>query len=65
MNRLVPFLSATLLASAVHADEVGHFSPGVASIRDFSLPDPGLYGVVYNHFYWSSRLNDAGGGTSA
>jgi hypothetical protein len=61
MNRLVPFLIATLLASAVRADEIGHFSPGVASIRDLAMPDPGFYGVVYNHLYWSGRLNDAGG----
>jgi hypothetical protein len=61
MKRLLPILLASLVATGARADEVGHFSPGVASIRDFSLPDPGFYGVVYNHFYWSGRLNDASG----
>ncbi|MEJ2109435.1 MAG: hypothetical protein P8Z37_05885 [Acidobacteriota bacterium] len=38
-----------------------HFSPGVAGIRDFIVPEPGFYGIVYNYLYTSDRLNDADG----
>src|SRR5687767_10618299 len=57
-------LSAILFActGVVEAQqEVGHFAPGVLNIRDFSVPDPGFYGVVYNYFYSTDRLNDDNG----
>src|SRR5687768_5928560 len=57
-------LLAILLASSgvIEAQqEVGHFAPGVLNIRDFALPDPGFYGVVYNYFYSTDRLNDDNG----
>ena len=38
-----------------------HFSPGVANIRDYSEPPPGLYLVVYNYGYQTDRLNDDDG----
>ena len=41
--------------------EIGHYAPGVLSIRDFSMPAPGFYGVLYNYGYYSNRLNDADG----
>ena len=41
--------------------EVGHFAPGVLNIRDFAMPDSGFYGVVYNYFYSTNRLNDDNG----
>jgi hypothetical protein len=43
------------------AAEIGHFNPGVANIRDYALPSPGFYGVLYNYGYSTSRLNDANG----
>jgi hypothetical protein len=41
--------------------EIGHYAAGVLSIRDFSMPAPGFYGVLYNYGYYSKRLNDADG----
>ena len=38
-----------------------HFSPGVPSVRDFIVPEPGLYGIVYNYLYTTDRLNDSNG----
>lgn len=38
-----------------------HFSPGVASIRDYTMPEPGFYGVLYNYMYTTDRLNDNNG----
>jgi hypothetical protein len=38
-----------------------HFSPGVSSIRDFTVPEPGFYGAVYNYVYTTDRLNDSDG----
>ena len=39
----------------------GHFAPGVANIRDYMVPEPGFYGVLYNYWYSSDRLNDSNG----
>ena len=41
--------------------EVGHFAPGVLSIRDFTMPEPGLYGALYSYKYRTTRVNDANG----
>ena len=43
------------------AAEIGHFAPGVLGIRDFAVPEPGSYGVLYNYYYSTDRLNDADG----
>jgi hypothetical protein len=46
-------------SSAVHAQ--AHFVAGVASIRDYAMPDEGVYGVVYNYGYVTDTLTDNGG----
>jgi len=48
-------------AANIRGGEIGHFVPGVASIRDYTLPPPGFYGVVYNYGYTTDRLNDGNG----
>jgi hypothetical protein len=55
----VSCLAAALLTA--HAGEIGHFAPGVPNIRDFAMPGPGFYGVLYNYGYTTDRLNDSGG----
>ncbi len=53
-----------LLISAgfgVYASETGHFSPGLPNIRDFYVPAPGFYGILYNYGYMSDQLNDCDG----
>ena len=55
---------ATCLAAVLatsQAGEIGHFTPGVPSIRDFAMPEPGFYGVLYNYGYATDRLNDQHG----
>ena len=52
---------AALAACAADAAEIGHFAPGVLGVRDFVVPEPGLYGVLYNYYYSTDRLNDADG----
>jgi hypothetical protein len=54
---VVPILSVGSAA----AGEVGHFVPGVPNIRDFAMPGPGFYGVVYDYWYATDRLNDLNG----
>lgn len=54
---------ARFATTAGYASEIGHFAPGVANIRDFVVPDPGLYGAIYNYGYMSNRINDANGNT--
>jgi hypothetical protein len=66
-TRIRNFLAAALvgalaLTTAVaRAGTVGHYTPGILDIRDYAVPDPGFYGIVYNYYYTSDRLNDAGG----
>jgi hypothetical protein len=63
--RSVTALTLAVLSMAIaftaHASEVGHFSPGVPNIRDFFVPEPGFYGIVYNYAYMSDRINDSNG----
>ena len=46
---------------AARAGEIGHFNGGFANIRDYAMPEPGFYGVMYNYFYTTDRLNDRDG----
>ena len=38
-----------------------HFAPGVANIRDYAVPEPGLYLAIYNYGYVTSNLTDNDG----
>lgn len=63
-GQLIPlliFLGLVLAAVESRASETGHYSPGVMNIRDYIVPDPGFYGVLYNYFYTTNRLNDSNG----
>jgi hypothetical protein len=65
INNLSSLLVVTgafvLMPCSTRAGEPGHFNPGVASIRDFAVPDPGLYFIVYNYGYVTDTFNDANG----
>src|SRR5215831_15314098 len=56
-------LSFSLLSTTnpASAGSVDHYNAGVMNIRDFLVPEPGVYAVVYNYFYTSDQLNDANG----
>jgi len=56
---LASCLSAMLLSA--QAGEIGHFAPGVLNIRDYAMPAPGYYALIYNYGYSANRLNDADG----
>jgi len=60
---ILPLIAAASVAifTTVKAGEIGHFNGGVLDIRDYFLPDPGIYGVVYNYYYFSDRLNNGNG----
>ena len=53
--------SLTAVFATARAGEIGHFSAGVPNIRDFAMPEPGFYGVLYNYGYTTDRLNDSSG----
>jgi hypothetical protein len=56
---LLAFMIA--VAFGAHASETGHYSPGLPSIRDFFVPAPGFYGILYNYMYMSDQINDRNG----
>ena len=65
IRRTVAFGFVILIAAVVtmtaYASEIGHFSAGLPNIRDMVVPAPGFYGMAYNYFYTTDRLNDANG----
>jgi hypothetical protein len=61
LTALVLVLGLALVTRTTHGAEIGHYVPGLVNIRDFVVPQPGFYGVLYNYFYTSDRLNDGDG----
>jgi hypothetical protein len=61
LTTLALLLGLVLSTGTTHGAEIGHYVPGLLNIRDFAMPQPGLYGVFYNYFYTSDRLNDGNG----
>jgi hypothetical protein len=57
--RSVIVLAAITTATAYAQSD--HFAPGAFNIRDFALPEPGLYGAVYNYGYLTDTLKDSEG----
>lgn len=41
--------------------ELGHYQAGMLGIRDFFVPDPGFYGVLYTFNYSADELKDRHG----
>ena len=60
-TRLALITAAVTLVLNAHAGEIGHFNGGILNIRDYIMPDAGLYGAVYNSFYTTGQLNNANG----
>jgi hypothetical protein len=60
MKLLIPFLIFAT-AQVTAAGELGHYMPGVASIRDFIVPEPGFYYEQYNLLYTTDTYNDRNG----
>ena len=61
LTTLALILGMALITSSTHGGEIGHYAPGLPNIRDLIMPEPGLYGVLYNYFYTTDRLNDGDG----
>jgi hypothetical protein len=65
MKRRITLIALTvtmcIIALSAQAAEVGHFNGGLLNIRDYFVPEPGLYGGLYNYFYHTGRLNDRHG----
>ena len=64
MKNITRTFAAVLAATVTvaQAGEIGHYSGGFFDIRDYFIPpEPGIYGVVYNYYYSTDRLNDRNG----
>ena len=60
--RTLALVALTVTAAiTAHASEIGHFSPGLPNIRDFVVPEPGFYGLIYDYMYVSDQVNDRNG----
>ena len=62
-RRVLLILSFSLLGiiNSASAASTSHYTPGVMNIRDFLVPEPGWYALIYNYFYTSDQFNDANG----
>ena len=58
---LAAILAALALVLNAQAGEIGHFNGGVMNIRDYVMPDPGVYTAIYNYYYPTDQLNNANG----
>lgn len=59
---LLPLLTLLLgTATAATAGSISHYAGGLINIRDLIVPEEGFYGVLYNYYYQSGRLNDRNG----
>jgi len=64
MRRTLRLQSAVVIAAITTVTayaQTDHYVPGSYNIRDFTLPDPGFYGGVYNYGYSTSDIKDANG----
>jgi len=61
LTTLVLVLGLALITRTTHGGEIGHYAAGLPNIRDLVVPEPGFYGILYNYFYTSDRLNDSDG----
>lgn len=59
--RLALVAAAVTLGVNTHAGEIGHFNGGVMNIREYVMPDPGVYTSIYNYFYTTGQLSDSNG----
>jgi len=61
MKLCLIIIAVATLASQAQAEEIGHFNGGVMGIRDYLVPDAGIYGAIYNYYYTTGTLNDSHG----
>jgi hypothetical protein len=62
MKKIILIAAAVSVVSMTQAGEIGHFNGGIMDIRDYFVPaQSGVYGVVYNYYYFTDRLNDNNG----
>jgi hypothetical protein len=61
--RVALLLSASVMIAScpARAGELGHYGPGVLNLRDFFVPEPGWYALVYNVFYTTDTFRDRNG----
>lgn len=60
-TRHAAILAATLALASPAVAQTGHYNGGIANLRDFVMPPPGLYYLQYNYWYHTETLRDADG----
>jgi hypothetical protein len=54
-------LLAVSAVGPAYAGQLGHYFPGSFNIRDYVMPDKGVYAAVYTIHYASDSLRNASG----
>jgi hypothetical protein len=57
----IVILGSFAAPALARAAEISHFNGGIANMRDYFIPEPGFYGLIYNYYYTTDQLNDGDG----
>jgi len=66
-RRLFKIVLLSLLVTSngvLTAGTLAHYAPGVYNIRDFYVPDPGFYTLLYAPYYHTHQYKDSNGNTT-
>jgi len=63
LRRLVLLSFLLTLNGVLSAGTLAHYAPGVYNIRDYFIPDPGFYTLLYAPYYHTGQLKDSNGNT--
>lgn len=64
MRKLYPIALFSLFVSLnglLMAGTMAHYTPGVYNIRDYFIPEPGFYTLLYVPYYHADRFRDSNG----
>jgi len=65
IRKMIRFFSIlffiNIFVISVQGSELGHYSPALLRVRDFVMPDPGIYYVQYHLYYFTNTLKDKNG----
>ncbi len=65
IRKILQFFSVLFFVNifviSVQGSELGHYAPALLRVRDFVMPDPGIYYVQYHLYYFTDTLKDKNG----
>ena len=60
-RQIAVFSLLVTLNAVLMAGTLAHYAPGVYNIRDYYIPDPGYYTLLYAPYYHTGQFKDSNG----